>query len=92
MTQANGAKTTIEPKWIGQADGPYIHVDDIIRYLSDTIAGITNEALGDYVGRMEHQFVKWKANSTAVRLKNLATPVDPATLAADLIELRQELE
>ncbi len=75
--------------WNGPSDGPYMHVDDIIRYLTRSNDKNPNARIFGLATR----FTQWKADCTSSQLhKVTGTAPSNKEFKADLIALREELE
>lgn len=87
----------LHAKWAGTADGPYIHVDNIIEWMETEkqawIARQKKESDGTLhvsIDEMCQVFRNWAGTQRKLRLDQVAATA-PAALA-DLIDLRDELE
>lgn len=86
--------------WAGPADGPYIHINDVIAYfkkarddLKQEVSPIKHGYLTELIG----VFQRWQQTVTTTQLTRLANKledaaIDPSALEADLRALKTELE
>lgn len=87
--------TAMHSRWGGPADGPYVHVDEVLAYFEENATkfkdkGTSSAALAaEYFDQIHTIFSKWAANERKKRL-DLVAGTAPATIA-DLVDLRDEL-
>lgn len=86
---------TLHDRWGGPADGPYVHIDEVLEYLRSNVEtfkakeSLSGTVAANYFDQIHTIFGKWAADVRKRRLEKLAATA-PAALQ-DLIDLHDEL-
>lgn len=86
----------VKVRWSGTSDGPWVHVDEIIKYLNEANKSLDHlgEQAAPYkaiISQLSQYWTAVRASATKKRLERVAGLVNAESLTADLVSLRDAL-